>query len=157
MKTIRQILGERLTTLRRAAQLSVPELAAKIKKSRAWIYDVERGAKNFTADEYERLVKGCGWSADAVFAGPEESDIPHDLRWMLTTIVKSKDPTLLDGIRLNLIAISRLALSLEKEPLNFEGRPRQPSPKSGPEQEAQRAARSRGSVPDSRSPKKRAG
>ena len=108
------MLGERLTALRRAAGLSVPQLASKIRKSRAWIYDVESGAKNFTVDEYEKLVRGCGWSPEAVFAGPEASTIPHDLAWMLQTILKSKDSKLIDGIRVDLDAISRMALSLDK-------------------------------------------
>lgn len=121
----RKLLGQQLKTLRESSGLSIKDLAEKLKCSRAWIYDVEHGRKNFTIDEYERLLQGCNASVESAMKGLNTSDIPakfHDLYWMLRTIVNSGSGKLVDGIRVNLEAISEKAMREHGPP----GRDRKP-------------------------------
>ena len=80
MKTCGQILGELLKRLREDAKYSIADFAKMAGSSRAWIYDIEAGRKNVTPDEYDRLLKCLGVSAESAFAGFDRSGIPEDAR-----------------------------------------------------------------------------
>lgn len=114
MKTFRQLLGERLTELRRAALLTEAQLASKTKTSRAGIYEIEAGEKKFTIDQYEKLVRGCDVSPETALAGFNKSDIPekaHDVFWTLLTIAKApNNDDVLQGLRMILAPLADKAL-----------------------------------------------
>lgn len=115
----RKLLGQQLKVLRESSGLTHKQLAEKLQCSRAWIYDVEEGRKNFTIDEYERLLHGCNASVESAMRGLNTSDIPaefHDLYWMLRAIINSGNGKLVDGIRVNLEAISEKAMREHSPP-----------------------------------------
>jgi len=139
-KAGRKLLGHQLTIMRQAAGLSEGELADKLKCSRAWIYDVEAGRKNFTINEYDRLIQGCGTSTEQALAGLNTSDVPtefHDLYWNLRTIIMTDNKDLIFGIRVNLDAISEKARNLKKA-RTPKPRPRSPTPEPGEAAEGDR-------------------
>lgn len=60
MGVLRKGLGLRIRQLRREAGLTQEELAKKMEMDYKYLGAVERGEKNITADNIERIVKGLG-------------------------------------------------------------------------------------------------
>lgn len=57
MGTLRKNLGQRLKQLRKAAKLTQEELAAKAGMGYKYLGSVERGERNITIDNLERIIK----------------------------------------------------------------------------------------------------
>lgn len=123
MKSTRQILGERLKLMRENAELTIEQLAQKMKTSRSQIDSIEKGKKDFTTRYFDRLVQACNTTTESAFAGISTSDIPQkhqSLYWMLGVIVgdgylnDDERERMIDGISLSLEAISEKALKLKK-------------------------------------------
>jgi transcriptional regulator with XRE-family HTH domain len=115
-KKLRELLGAELRALREAAGINPADLAKKLGTSRAGIYEIEAGQKNFTVDQFDKLLRACGLSAERLLAGLSKSDLPYadqDFYRMLRIILESGDPDLRHGIRVNLDAISDKALRLK--------------------------------------------
>ena len=123
MKTTNQILGERLKQLREKAEMSITDLARKMETSRSHISEIEKGTKPFTGELYDRLVRACNSTPEAAFAGLGQiRDQPEgfgEFYWMLDQILSvapfgDEGKRIVDGIRLNLEAISEKALKFRK-------------------------------------------
>lgn len=107
--TGKQIMGLRLKQYRESLGLSIPELEAKVKIRRSYLYKIEAGTANFGIDLFEKILGKCGVTLAEYLAGlrtaPESSD-HEDLYQMLDSVVRSKIPRQIEGVRILLEAVS---------------------------------------------------
>jgi transcriptional regulator with XRE-family HTH domain len=135
VKTTNEILGERLKKLREEKGLTQDDVAQAYGTSRSHVDELEKGKKNFTGPTYDKFIRACGSTPEAVLETGIQGAIPQDLAWMLSSIVKTasagvEGARLLEGIRINLEVISKEARRL----LQKRSRDR-PSPAAGPEKD----------------------
>ena len=114
----RKRLGARLKKYREElAGRSVDEVAKDIGVGRQYVYQMEKGKANFAIDKYIRALRACGVSFEEFLEAMQSSDIPAEHRPfydMLAVILKSGKKELIDGIRVNLEAISEKVQRLQK-------------------------------------------
>jgi len=113
----KQIMGARLRHYRESAGLSILDVETRTKIRRSHLYRIEAGKANFSIDVFEKLLKACGVTLEEFLAGLRTSEIPSDvddLYQMLDIIVGGKIPRQIEGIRVNLEAISEKVLRLIK-------------------------------------------
>ncbi|MGI6378271.1 helix-turn-helix transcriptional regulator [bacterium] len=66
-KTVEQIFGERVRSLRMIAKISQEELAFRADLNRNYISDIECGRRNVSLKSIEKIAKGLNVSIDALF------------------------------------------------------------------------------------------
>lgn len=113
----RHMLGQKLKHYRETfANLTQQELADRAKIDRSWVINIEKGHSNYSIDEFISLVTNCGVSFESFLAGLEQTNIKpehRDFHRDLNTILNSNDDDLVNGIRVNLRAISKEAVALK--------------------------------------------
>lgn len=116
LQDVRRLLGERLRRYRESLGISVQRLANAAGVSRQYVHLVEKGGANLTIDTYVNMLWACGVSFNEFLRGLHSSDIPeshqHAHQW-LHEILDSEQDRVIEGILINLQAISLLARTLK--------------------------------------------
>jgi transcriptional regulator with XRE-family HTH domain len=134
-------IGKKLEGIRVKAGLSPGAIVKRakldgVKIDRSYIYDIESGEANWSIDKLTKILQYCHTSLESFFFGLQRSDIPPDhqpFHRMLEEILKSQDPDLTFGIRVNLEAISEKAARAHPPRPDNLGKALPASPASGSE------------------------
>lgn len=124
----KQLMGARFRKLREESGVTVSTLAERSGKDRSYIHDIETGRANFSIDIFAQLLSHCGVDFEEFLTGLEPSDAPahhQEFYRMLRIILNSGIKDLIQGIRVNLEAISEKAVRLQ----NARASPSRPEPR----------------------------
>jgi len=75
-ESLRNVLARNVRQLRHERGLSQEELADRAGLHRTYVGSIERGERNLTVDNIEKIAKGLGIDAALLLAGATESESP---------------------------------------------------------------------------------
>jgi len=113
----KKMMGARLRRLREEAGIPVTQLAEDADIDRSYIHDIEAGRANPTLDVYAKLLSFCHVDFHEFLTGLQSTDVPlkhAEMQRMLSVILNSGVEDLIQGIRVNLEALSEKAMRLQK-------------------------------------------